>query len=74
MFGEYPIENEYAALDEALIRYLSKIGDDGIKAVDEEERLIFTDVAKNPVVGSGSSAAVPGDSDKTNPSTGRWAA
>ena len=79
MLGSYPIENEFSALDEALIRYLSKVGDDGIKAIDGEERLILTDVAKNPVVGSGAPAApsapsVPDDSDKNNPSTGRWAA
>ncbi len=79
MLGSYPIENEFSALDEALIRYLSKVGDDGIKAIDGEERLILTDVAKNPVVGSGAAAApsapsVPDDSDKNNPSTGRWAA
>lgn len=83
MFGAYPIENEYASLDEALIQYLSKVGDEGIKAVDAEERLILTDVAKNPTVGSGaavpststpSTPTAPDESDKNNPSTGRWAA
>ena len=81
MFGAYPIENEYASLDEALIQYLSKVGDEGIKAVDAEERLILTDVAKNPTVGSGAAVpstpatpTTPDESDKNNPSTGRWAA
>ena len=80
MLGNYPIENEFSALDEALIRYLSKVGDEGIKAIDAEERLILTDVAKNPALGSGTAAtapstpSVPDDSDKNNPSTGRGAA
>ena len=73
MLGNYPIENEFSALDEALIRYLSKVGDGGIKAIDAEERLILTDVAKNPALGSGIGSHrpfhpfVPDDSDKTTP-------
>lgn len=31
-----PIENEFAALDEALIRYIEKIGTNGIKQISEE--------------------------------------
>lgn len=39
MFGDYPILNEYSALDEALIKYISKVGAEGIIAVDAEVRL-----------------------------------
>ncbi|WP_167956905.1 bifunctional metallophosphatase/5'-nucleotidase [Anaerosporobacter faecicola] len=31
-----PVVNEFSALDEALINYISKIGSDGIKKIDEE--------------------------------------
>lgn len=39
MFGNYPTLNEYSALDEALIKYISKVGAEGIIAVDAEVRL-----------------------------------
>lgn len=39
MFGNYPTLNEYSALDEALIKYISKVGAKGIIAVDAEVRL-----------------------------------
>ncbi|HEX3077045.1 MAG TPA: 5'-nucleotidase C-terminal domain-containing protein, partial [Lachnospiraceae bacterium] len=31
-----PVVNEFSALDEALINYISKIGSDGMKAIDTE--------------------------------------
>ena len=40
MFGDYPILNEYSALDEALIKYISKVGSEGILAADSEIRLL----------------------------------
>ncbi|SCJ38074.1 Trifunctional nucleotide phosphoesterase protein YfkN precursor [uncultured Clostridium sp.] len=39
MFGNYPTLNEYSALDEALIKYISKVGAKGIIAIDSEVRL-----------------------------------
>lgn len=39
MFGNYPTLNEYSALDEALIKYISKVGAEGIIEVDAEVRL-----------------------------------
>lgn len=39
MFGNYPILNEYSALDETLIKYISKVGAEGIIAIDAEVRL-----------------------------------
>ncbi len=40
MFSNYPTLNEYSALDESLIKYIEKIGSEGIIAIDKEERLI----------------------------------
>lgn len=42
MFKDYAIENEFSALDEALIKYIIKVGDAGITAVDAEQRLVVT--------------------------------
>lgn len=44
MFENYPILNEYSALDEALIRYISKIGADGIIEIDKEVRLAEAEI------------------------------
>ena len=44
MFGEYPILNEYSALDEALIKYISKVGQEGILAADSEIRLAEAEI------------------------------
>lgn len=40
MFSEYPTLNEYSALDESLIKYIEKVGSEGIIAIDKEERLV----------------------------------
>ena len=40
MFSNYPTLNEYSALDESLIKYIEKVGSEGIIAIDKEERLI----------------------------------
>lgn len=43
MFSNYPTLNEYSALDESLIKYIEKVGSEGIIAIDKEERLIVKD-------------------------------
>lgn len=43
MFSDYPTLNEYSALDESLIKYIEKIGSEGIIAIDKEERLVVKD-------------------------------
>lgn len=40
MFSEYPTLNEYSALDESLIKYIEKVGSEGIIDIDKEERLV----------------------------------
>lgn len=40
MFKQYPTLNEYSSLDEALIKYISKISDEAIMSIDSENRLI----------------------------------
>ncbi|MEN8078304.1 choice-of-anchor I family protein [Clostridioides difficile] len=40
MFSNYPTLNEYSALDESLIKYIEKVGSEGIISVDKEERLV----------------------------------
>ena len=39
MLGKYPTLNEYCASDEALIKYISKVGGKGIISIDAEVRL-----------------------------------
>lgn len=46
MFGNYPTLNEYSALDEALIKYISKVGAKGIIIVDTEVRLAEAESAE----------------------------
>lgn len=47
MFSNYPTFNEYSALDESLIKYIEKIGSEGIVAISNEERLIVKKVNIN---------------------------
>ena len=53
MFKAYPTLNEYAVLDEALISYISKVGEAGIVAIDKEVRLTENEVPSTDEVNKG---------------------
>lgn len=64
-----PIQNEFSALDEALIRYLEKIGTAGIKTIDEEPARVQVKKSSSSENVTATVVATPVDSIPATPLT-----
>ena len=64
MLSDYPTLNEYSALDESLIKYIEKVGSEGIIAIDKEERLVVKEASDDETDNDADNSGSENDSDK----------